>query len=229
MNYFSSKMEQPFRYFTRHSNRSMNFLAHIYLSGNSDEISIGNFIGDYVKGRDYNHYPDLIRKGILLHRSIDDFTDHHPVVRRSKSFLYEKYRRYSGVIVDVFYDHFLTVEWDNFSQQPLLDYVSHFYKNLLVHRVFLPQAIKNFLPSCMVESWIETYGTLDGIKKVFRKMSRRTSLPKNSWQSVRELKRNYSAFREDFVEFFPLLINFVDEEHNINIEYPQAIHFKESG
>ena len=206
----------------------MNFLAHVYLSGNSDEISIGNFIGDYVKGSNYNNYPDLIRKGILLHRSIDDFTDHHPIVHHSKAILYSKYRRYSGVITDIFYDHFLTIEWNNFSQQPLPDFISNFYDNLFIHYDFLPDEIKDFLPTCLNENWIKTYGTLKGIKKTFKKMSRRTSLPKKSCHSVRELKKNYSVFREDFVEFFPLLINFVEEEYNISIEYPQTGLLKES-
>jgi len=207
----------------------MNFLAHVYLSGNSDEISIGNFIGDYVKGSNYNNYPDLIRKGILLHRSIDDFTDHHPIVHHSKAILYQKYRRYSGVIVDIFYDHFLTLEWGNFSRQPLSDFISQFYDNLFIHYAFLPKEIKDFLPTCLNENWINTYGTINGIKRTFKKMSARTSLPKKSWQSVRELKKNYSAFREDFVEFFPLLINFVEEKHNISLEYPRTNYLKESG
>ena len=95
----------------------MNVLAHIYLSGDSDKIIIGNYIGDYVKGRDYLKYPDLIRKGIIIHRHIDGFTDRHPVVHRSKIFFTRKYHKYAGVITDIIYDHFLTKEWDFFSAQ----------------------------------------------------------------------------------------------------------------
>ena len=86
----------------------MNVLAHIYLSGDSDKIIIGNYIGDYVKGRDYLNYPELIRKGIILHRYIDMFTDRHPVVHRSKIYFSRKYHKYAGVITDIMYDHYLT-------------------------------------------------------------------------------------------------------------------------
>lgn len=207
----------------------MNFLAHVYLSGHSDEVSIGNFIGDYVKGNDYNKYPDQIKKGILLHRGIDDFTDHHPIVHHSKEILHPKYGRYSGVIVDIFYDHFLTNEWDNFSYQPISDFISQFYENLFIHYSYLPKEIKYFLPTCINEKWANSYGTIDGIKRTLIKMSKRTSLPKKSRNASRDLKKNYAAFREDFVEFFPILINYVEKEHNINIEYPNASYFKESG
>ncbi len=87
----------------------MNFLAHIYLSGDNDEIKLGNFIGDYIKGNAYNKYPPLIRKGILLHRKIDYFTDSHPIVRNHKSFFYDKYHKYAGIIIDIIYDHFLSL------------------------------------------------------------------------------------------------------------------------
>lgn len=92
----------------------MNVLAHIYLSGDSEKVIIGNYIGDYVKGRDYLNYPEQIRKGIIIHRHIDDFTDRHPVVHRSKIFFTRKYHKYSGVVTDIIYDHFLTKEWDFF-------------------------------------------------------------------------------------------------------------------
>ncbi len=86
----------------------MNVLAHIYLSGDSEKIILGNYIGDYVKGRDYLKYPELIRKGIIIHRHIDAFTDSHPVVHRSKIFFTRKYHKYSGVVTDIIYDHYLT-------------------------------------------------------------------------------------------------------------------------
>ena len=97
----------------------MNFLAHIYLSGTDEKILVGNFMGDYVKGRDYLKYPEDIRKGLLLHRQIDFYTDNHPIVKNSKKRIESVYRKYSGIIIDIFYDYFLATNWPDYSITPL--------------------------------------------------------------------------------------------------------------
>ena len=97
----------------------MNYLAHTYLSGTDSDILVGNFIADAVKGRQVDNYSEKIQQGIHLHREIDTYTDSHEVTKRSKSRLYEKYRHYSAVIIDIFYDHYLAVEWNNYHQQNL--------------------------------------------------------------------------------------------------------------
>ncbi|MEX0290603.1 MAG: DUF479 domain-containing protein, partial [Flavobacteriaceae bacterium] len=93
----------------------MNFLAHIYLSFGDDEITIGNFIADSIRGKKYKHLPERVQKGVILHRAIDTFTDAHPTVRQSSKRLHENYSHYSRVIVDIFYDHFLAKNWKNYS------------------------------------------------------------------------------------------------------------------
>ena len=124
----------------------MNFLAHIYLSGNSRDVLIGNFIGDYVKGKEYTHYPAGIQKGILLHRHIDSFTDQHPVTRSSKKFISERYGLYAGIVVDIFYDHFLSVRWDKYSDMSLSTYVRDRYKMLNTGFSHFPSGVKNWFP-----------------------------------------------------------------------------------
>ena len=97
----------------------MNFLAHIYLSGEDEKLMVGNFIGDYVKGKDYENYPTPIREGILLHRQIDFFTDSHSQFREAKKLLVEEFGLYSGIIIDLLYDHLLAKNWNNYSEQNL--------------------------------------------------------------------------------------------------------------
>ncbi len=97
----------------------MNFLAHLYLSPDNTEIIIGNFIADHIVGNKFQQYSDAIQKGIMLHREIDTYTDAHAIVRRSKRRLNERYRHYNGVIIDIFYDHFLAVNWNTYSNIPL--------------------------------------------------------------------------------------------------------------
>ncbi len=154
----------------------MNVLAHIYLSGDSDKIIIGNYIGDYVKGRDYLKYPDLIRKGIILHRHIDAFTDSHPVVHRSKIFFTRKYHKYSGVITDIIYDHFLTKEWDFFSRRPLESVTYNFYRAMVNNYEIMPENVRGIMPFFIINNWIESYQTFNGIRHVLNALSKRSTL-----------------------------------------------------
>ncbi len=195
----------------------MNFLAHIYLSGESDQIKLGNFIGDYVKGKSYENYPELVTRGILLHRKIDSFTDKHPIVSQSKSHLQPKFHKYAGVIVDIFYDHFLACEWKKFSKHPLPEYVINMYEILVANYNLLPSEIKSFLPFFIINNWLEAYTTTQGISGVLRRMVRRTSLPNETAFAMAELNKNYNHFRKEFYEYFPQLINYVEERHKIKV------------
>lgn len=107
----------------------MNYLAHLALSHDNSGVMLGNFIGDYVKGSNYSRYSPKVRTGILLHRKIDDFTDNHPIVKESSLLLKDAYGRYAGVIVDMFYDHFLASDWDKYHpNQPLGKFVSRVHQ-----------------------------------------------------------------------------------------------------
>ncbi len=195
----------------------LNFLAHIYLSGDSDEIKLGNFIGDYVKGKGYEKYPELVRKGIILHRMIDSFTDSHPLVNQSKMHLKRRFSRYSGVIVDIFYDHFLASEWGMFSKHPLPQFVINMYEILVNNYVILPREIKTFLPFFIINNWLESYTSIEGIEGVLRRMTKRTSLPNETTFAISELRNNYHIFRNEFFEYFPQLVAYVEEKHSISI------------
>ncbi len=199
----------------------MNYLAHVYLSGDSNEVKVGNFIGDYVKGTNYKQYTELVQKGILIHRNIDTFTDRHPIIRRSKSQLNPKYHKYSGIIIDIFYDHFLAKEWENFSQESLKKFVYYFYEVLILHFAILPRRVKQFLPIFILNNWLESYLTIEGIGVVLHRMTKRTSLPDYTKFAIDELSSNYEKYRADFYDFFPKLIQFVEEKHQIEINRPK--------
>jgi len=203
----------------------MNVLAHIYLSGDSEKIMIGNYIGDYVKGRDYLKYPEPVRRGIILHRHIDDFTDRHPVVHRSKIHFTRKYHRYAGVVIDILYDHFLTKEWDFFSRRPLESVTYNFYRAMVNNFDLLPENVKASFPFFIINNWIESYQTTQGIRHVLRTMSKRTSLPAETRFAMKMLKRNYYSLQEDFMEFFPELIAYVEKDFDIEISHRITIPF----
>ena len=124
----------------------MNYLAHIFLSEGQPNVMIGNFIADSIKGSKYSTYPSEIQKGILLHRQIDTMTDAHPAFRNSTKRLHKNYGHYSGIIVDIFYDHFLAKNWAEYSDVPLADYIQEFYKILRNNFEVLPANIQKMAP-----------------------------------------------------------------------------------
>ena len=135
----------------------MNFLAHIYLSGDNDLIKIGNFMADGIRGKDYLNFNDEIKKGILLHRQIDTFTDVNPIYRKSKHRLHQKYGHYSGVIMDILYDHFLAKNWIKYSDISLEKYVSDFYASLYENEHLLTEKTRNILPYMIADNWLVSY------------------------------------------------------------------------
>jgi len=195
----------------------VNFLAHTYLSGCNEEIIVGNFMGDYVKGRNYLLFPEQVKKGILIHRDIDTFTDMHMITRRSKLMVAPRYSKYAGIIIDIFYDHFLASLWDDYSTLPLSEYVNRTYDLLKRNYQVLPDAIKNWFPTFLENNWMMAYTTVEGIELVLERMSANTSLPNHAAYAVEVLSDQYAVFRNDFLEFFPQMIEFLEEKYEIEI------------
>jgi acyl carrier protein phosphodiesterase len=143
----------------------MNFLAHLYLSGDSKEIMIGNFIADGIKGKHPINYNAGIIEGIALHRKIDEFTDHHPVVALSKDRLRPRYAKYSSVIIDIFYDHYLACNWHKYSPTPLNEYASGVYKLMNDNLELMPPLVLKFLPYMVSGNWLFNYSNFEGIER----------------------------------------------------------------
>ncbi|MBO3098926.1 acyl carrier protein phosphodiesterase [Gelidibacter pelagius] len=190
----------------------MNFLAHIYLSGDNELITIGNFMADSIKGKRYKKYPLDIQIGILLHREIDTFTDAHPTVRMSTKRLHENYSHYSGVIVDILYDHFLAKNWSHYSTIPLDIYVDNFYEILKTHAEFLPGRAQKMVPYMIADNWLLSYAKIEGIQKVLNGMNIRTKNISGMDRATDELKEFYQEFEEEFTSFFEELRSFSDEK-----------------
>jgi len=186
----------------------MNFLAHIYLSGDDTEIAIGNFISDSVRGNKYKSFPIGIQKGIILHRNIDTFTDAHEIFRKSTKRLHKKYGHYSGVIVDIYYDHFLAKNWQDYSNQSLEEYTTKFYEVLINKYDLLPTRVQNLIPYLIKDNWLLSYATVDGISRVLKGMSKRTKYKSNMELATEDLIEFYDIFEKEFKTFFKELIAF---------------------
>src|SRR5690606_11540286 len=175
----------------------MNFLAHIYLSGDNEPITIGNFMADGIKGKTYENYPPIIQTGILLHREVDTFTYAHPIVRKSTKRLHSRYGHYSGVIVDILYDHFLAKNWSNYSSVPLDSYVQDFYASLQNHYDLLPARIKSMMPYMLEQNWLLHYAEIDGIQNVLNGMNHRTKNKSGMNTATEELLLFYEEFETE--------------------------------
>jgi acyl carrier protein phosphodiesterase len=186
-------------------------LAHIYLSGTNELIKIGNFMADGIRGNDYLNFPDNIQKGVVLHRKIDTFTDTHPIFRKSKHRLHEKYGHYSGVIMDIFYDHFLAKNWSNYSNQNLDAFVADFYKSLHDNYCFLNERTKNLMPYMIADNWLVSYETIAGIERILFQMNHRTKNRAKMPEAIAELKEFYTEFESEFTQFFEELISYCED------------------
>lgn len=181
----------------------MNFLAHIYLSGEGDELlTIGNFIADTVRGKEYLQYPEAMQRGILLHRRIDTFTDAHAIFRKSKHRLVPTYNHYAGVLVDIFYDYCLAKHWKEYSDKSLEQYVQYFYDALERHQHLLNDKAQTLSKYIIAERWLESYQTFEGICSILYRMDRRTGFVSKMQYAIEDLKRDEKLYEEEFTQFF---------------------------
>lgn len=184
----------------------MNFLAHLYLSGSNSNIMLGNFMGDFIKGKSYlQQYEPEIVKGIDLHRSIDEYTDSHPIVIQSKNRLRPTYRHYSGVITDVFYDHFLATHWNQFHAVPLEIFAQKAYQTIVSANAILPAELNQMMPYMINGNWLVNYRELEGIHRALSGMAQRTPYRSRMEEAVNDLRIHYTEFEKEFMQFFPQL------------------------
>ena len=184
----------------------MNFLAHIYLSGEDEFVKIGNFMADSIRGTQYLEYPNDIQKGVLLHRHIDSFTDTHPIYRKSKHRLHEKYGHYSGVIMDIAYDHFLAKNWKRYSDIPLELYADDFYKLAQKHYDILTDRVKGMLPYMIGRNWLVSYASIAGLEMILFQMDYKTKHRVHMQEAITEIQEFYDDFESEFFLFFDELI-----------------------
>jgi len=180
----------------------MNFLAHIYLSGDNDLVKIGNFMADGIHGKNFDAFPMEIQKGIILHRAIDTFTDAHPIFRQSTKRLHANYHHYSGIIADIFYDHFLAKNWSIYSDEKLDHFTERFYQSLRDNYHSLNEKTQKMLPYLRAQNWLLSYQTIEGIENVLTKMDTRMKRDSNMRFSVAELRTFYTEFENEFTTFF---------------------------
>lgn len=187
----------------------MNYLAHLFLVENTPESLVGAMLGDFVKGAAKNNYSPVIQRNIELHRRIDSFTDAHPIVRDGKTMVAAERRRFAGVLLDIFYDHFLARHWNHFSPVDLPTFTRNAYAVLHERHELLPEKLQRMLPFMRAEDWLGSYARVEWVELTLQRMAKRLTRGAALASGGIELRTHYDRFEADFLRFFPDLRAFV--------------------
>jgi acyl carrier protein phosphodiesterase len=193
----------------------MNYLAHIFLAGDSEESVLGNLMGDFVKGPIGNGFHPEIEKGLRTHRKVDVFTDSHEIFRASKKLMSPERRRFAGVIIDLAFDHLLSKNWASYSDFDLGSFIQETYVLLDRRKTILPERFRLFLPRMIEEDWLGSYRTLEGtgiaLDRISERLRRRFHRENKLRGAIEEIESNYKELDNNFNMFFPELISFVED------------------
>ncbi|YCM45497.1 ACP phosphodiesterase [Verrucomicrobiaceae bacterium 227] len=184
----------------------MNFLAHFHLARPTDASRSGALLGDFVRGPRESlleSYPEDLVDGIMLHREIDAFTDRHPVFLKAKMLLAPERRRFAGIIIDVFFDHFLAQTWSHYSDESLAGFIDNIYQILDRRSSWMTPELREIIPRMKTENWLGTYGTIEGLALTFRRISTRRDFLKPLIGSEDDLTNHYHSLGKAFRQFYP--------------------------
>ncbi len=184
----------------------MNYLAHLALSYPNEGLVVGNFIGDHVRNKDLPNFSASIQQGVEMHRSIDVFTDNHPISKKLRELLFNKHRHVARVLLDIFYDHFLAIHFSSFHQRSLLSFITQIHLILEKHQWQLPLSAQHYLKGMVAQNWLEKYASTTGIETILTKMAARSGLD-NIATGTASLALHYKTLNESFLSFYPDLLS----------------------
>ncbi len=201
----------------------MNHLAHFFLSGDNEDLAIGNFVADFISNRELPQFTEGVKQGIMLHRKIDAFTDAHPIVKQSTKRLHPFHHKYSPVIVDIYYDFLLAKNWNKYADgdpavwnDDLRSFVDKIYNLLTERHLDLPLKLRNRLPRMIADDWLMRYSTYEGLHRAFLMIEKHAAFPGNFGNAATHLEMYLEEFDAEFNLFFPDLQRHVSEVIEIN-------------
>jgi len=186
----------------------MNYLAHAYLAGNDRGLLVGGFIADAVKGKQIEAYEQDVIQGIRLHRAIDTFTDEHSLIAEGKRALRSRFGKFSGIVMDMFGDHYLARNWESYSKHALHNYSEEIYRRLYADHALMPIHAQHTLHYMHKQDWLYNYRHIEGIRNAFSGLARRSKFVSGMENAHEELEQNDSFYQVLFADFLPQLIDF---------------------
>lgn len=188
----------------------MNFLAHALLAAPDPALIAGGVVGDWIKGPlARQSLPDDLLRGVALHRAIDAFADRDPAFLRSRARISAARRRWSGVLIDMFYDHLLAAQWADWHDDALPIFTQEVYAALAKSQSGLAADLSPVMRLMAAEDWLGSYASTAGLQAILERMSRRARQPNPLADGIEELQDHYAGFATDFAEFMPTARVFV--------------------
>ncbi|MEO1258347.1 MAG: ACP phosphodiesterase [Bacteroidota bacterium] len=191
----------------------MNFLAHIFLSGDQPHLIVGNFLADYLNNKEVAALPGPIQEGIRLHRKIDAYTDQHPMVKRGVERMRPAHRKFAPVVLDICFDYVLVKNWSRYSVENIHLFTKKVYEVLQDHSSLMPHKLQERLPMMIADDWLTKYGTVPGLRYTFKRMKYRTEFPEYFIGAVDNFLDDYDSYENEFNQFFPDLIKELKHWH----------------
>ena len=196
----------------------MNWLAHLLLAESDAELRLGNLLGDLVKGEERKTLNKKLQRGLACHQAIDIFTDQHPIVKRSKKRISPEYRRFAGILVDVFYDYILANNWSTYSEDPLVFFTTNTYNSWTNYLDDIPPYSQAVIHRLIAENWLYSYRYIEGIEATLARISYRLNRKRKKRQydltpAIKDLIMTYGLLESDFQEFFPQLQSYIHQWH----------------
>lgn len=190
----------------------MNHLAHIYLSNQNGHLTIGNFIADFVKGNQLESFPKGIQQGIQLHRKIDAFTDQHLLFKAATKLVRPQLKKFAGIAMDIYFDHFLAEHWNHFHPLPLEQFAEQNYTLIETHWEYIPYNGRRFFSYMVAHNLLLNYKNVETLKIVFQGMHSRTKFENSLHLGSEVLAENHSELKSLFFAFFKELEDFTKNE-----------------
>ena len=181
----------------------MNWLAHLLLSEPTPAFRLGGLLPDFVSSAALTDLPPEFMQGIQRHRQIDAYTDQHPVFRRSVQRFEPPLRRFGGILIDIFYDHFVSRNWTSLSEVPLGDFLAEVYASFESHRADIPELAYQRLRDVRTHHFLSSYGSMEGLTRTLDRLGHRFRRPVNLVPAMAVFEKHYTAFQADFAAFFP--------------------------
>jgi len=188
----------------------MNFLAHLVLSPKETDFISGNIAADFLRGPDRKFVSKGVQSGISMHQFVDQFTDTHVLVKKSKDRLKNHFRLFSGVLIDVFYDHFLAKDFELIANISLEEFCEYIYETLEKNISELPPKLRQFVPVMIRENILFSYRRLAGIQTALTRINLRVTKKFSVGLAMAILNDMYDILENDFRQYFPYLINITE-------------------